>query len=128
MSDEITLSVPAQEDFRHITHLVVGGLGARLDLTYENLDDLQTAVDALLGCRDDEGDIDVVFSVDDRAIRSTVGPFAEADLDELESDSSAFGIRRVLETVADGFEVERRDGRAWVVLTKTTTTISGAAG
>jgi anti-sigma regulatory factor (Ser/Thr protein kinase) len=118
MSDEITLTVPAQEDFRQIAHLVVGGLGARLDLTYEDLDDLQTALDALLGRREDEGDIEVVVGQEDGEIRTSVGPFAEHDLDELESDSTALGLRRVLETVADGFEIERRDGRAWVLLTK----------
>jgi len=118
MSDEITLTVPAQEDFRQIAHLVMGGLGARLDLTYEDLDDLQTALDALLGRREDEGEIEVVVGQVDGEIRTSVGPFAERDLDELESDSAALGLRRVLETVADGFEIERRDGSAWVLLTK----------
>ena len=118
MSDEITLTVPAQEDFRQIAHLVVGGLGARLDLTYEDLDDLQTALDALLGRRDDDGDIEVVVGQQDGQIRTSVGPFAEHDLDELESESSALSLRRVLETVADGFEIERRDGSVWVLLTK----------
>jgi anti-sigma regulatory factor (Ser/Thr protein kinase) len=118
VTDEITLTVPAQEDFHHIAHLVVGGLGARLDLTYEDLDDVQTALDALLGCREDDGEIEVVVAQVDGALRSTVGPFAEDDLDELESESSELGLRRVLETVADTFEIERRDGSAWVVLTK----------
>ncbi len=118
MTDEITLTVPAQEDFRQIAHLVVGGLGARLDLPYEDLDDLQTALDALLGRREDDGDIEVVVGQRDGEIRTSVGPFAEHDLDELESESTALGLRRVLETVADGFEIERRDGSAWVLLTK----------
>jgi anti-sigma regulatory factor (Ser/Thr protein kinase) len=128
VSDQITLVVPAQEEFRHIAHLVVGGLGARLDLTYEDLDDLQTALDALLGCREDDGDIELVIGVDGDAIRSTVGPFAEAELDELESESAALGLRRVLETVADEFELERRDGHAFVVLTKKIAAAAGAAG
>jgi anti-sigma regulatory factor (Ser/Thr protein kinase) len=118
VSDEITLTVPAQEDFHQIAHLVVGGLGARLDLTYEDLDDLQTALDALLARRDDDGDIEVVVGQQDGEIRTSVGPFAEGDLDELESESTALGLRRVLETVADGFEIERRDGSVWVLLTK----------
>ena len=120
MTDEIKLVVPAQEDFRHIAHLVVGGLGARLDLTYEDLDDVQTALDALLSCRDDDGEVEVVVGVADHSIRSSVGPFAESDVEELESDGSGLGLRRVLETVTDGFEVERRDGRTWVVMTKET--------
>jgi hypothetical protein len=47
MSDEIRLVLPAEEDFRPVAHLVVGGLGARHDLTFEDLDDLQVAVEAL---------------------------------------------------------------------------------
>jgi hypothetical protein len=127
MSDEITLVIPAQEDFRQIAHLVLGGLGARADLTYEDLDDLQTALDALLGRRDDNGELQVRFDVHEDSVRSTVGPFAEAQLDELESDSTALGLRRVLETVADGFEVERREGDAWVVFTKHTNAPAEAA-
>ena len=75
MSDEVTLTLPAEEDFRPIAHLVVGGLGVRLDLTYEELEDLQVALDALLGCRDDDGEVIVTVDVDDGTVRATVGPF-----------------------------------------------------
>ena len=68
--------------------------------------------------RDDDGEIEVVVGQQDGEIRTSVGPFAERDVDELESESTALGLRRVLETVADGFEVERRDGSVWVLLTK----------
>ena len=128
MSDEITLVVPAQEDFHHIALLVMGGLGARLDLTYEDLDDLQTALDSLLGCREDDEDINVSIAVVDGHIRTTVGPFGGAQLEELEQDSNELGLRRVLETVADEFEVDRRDGGDWVVLSKRTNTPAETAG
>jgi anti-sigma regulatory factor (Ser/Thr protein kinase) len=128
VSDEITLVIPAQEEFRRVAQLVVGGLGARLDLTYEDLDDLQTALDALLDCREDDGDIRVVVDVDDGRVRSTVGPFAGGQLDELDGDGSGLGLRRVLETVTDAFEVERDGADAWVVLTKKTKAAAGAAG
>jgi len=48
MSDEVRLVLPAQEDFRPIVHLVVGGLAARLDLTFDTLEDVQLALGALL--------------------------------------------------------------------------------
>lgn len=128
MTDEITLLVPAEDDFRCIAHLVVGGLGARLDLTYEDLDDLQTALEAVLGCRDDDGTIEIRIVLADRAVRSTVGPFAEGELDELETESPSLGLRRVLETVTDGFEIERHAGESWVVLSKHTRAAAGAAG
>jgi anti-sigma regulatory factor (Ser/Thr protein kinase) len=128
VTDEITLVVPAQEDFHQIALLVMGGLGARLDLTYEDLDDLQTALESLLGCREDDKDISVAVAVVDGGVRTTVGPFGDGQLDELEHDSSGLGLRRVLETVADQFEVERRDGSEWVVLSKRTSAPAGAAG
>ena len=121
MSDEIRLVLPAQEDFHPIAHLVVGGLAARIELTYEQLEDLQVAVEALLGCRDDDDDLSIVVEVEPDAVRTTVGPFAREALAELERDSTEFGLRRVLETVTDGVEVEDRDGGAWVALTKART-------
>ena len=45
MSDEIILTLPEQPAFHDVAHLVVGGLGVRLNLTFENLEDLQTALD-----------------------------------------------------------------------------------
>ena len=80
MSDEIRLVLPAQEDFHPIAHLVVGGLAARIELTYEQLEDLQVAIEALLGCRDDDDDLSIVVEVEPDAVRTTVGPFAREAL------------------------------------------------
>ena len=127
MTDRVELTLPAEEDFRHVAHLVVGGLGVRLDLTLEDLDDLQIALEALLGCRDDEGDIVVTVDADNGAIRASVGPFGAGSLDSLERSDSPLGLHRVLETVCDTFEIEERDGGSWVELTKKTTSPAGAA-
>ena len=121
MSDEIRLVLPAQEDFHPIAHFVVGGLAARIELTYEQLEDLQVAVEAVLGCREDENDLTVVVEVEPDSVRTTVGPFTRTELAELDRDGSEFGLKRVLETVTDGVEVEDRDGGAWVALTKART-------
>src|SRR5437764_230751 len=83
----------------------VGGIGGRLDLNVADLDELQHALDALLGCREDGGEVEVVIDVEDDGFRSRVGPFSEPELAELGRDSAGLGLRRVLETVADGFEV-----------------------
>jgi hypothetical protein len=124
--DRIQLTIPAEEDFRHVAHLVVGGLGVRLDLTFEDLDDVQVALEALLGCRDDEGDIVVTVDAAAGTVRASVGPFPADALDSLERGDSPFGLRRVLETVTDSFEIEERDGGSWVELTKRTSSGAGA--
>lgn len=120
MSDEIVLVVPAQEDFRPIVHLVVGGLAVRLDLTMDVLDDLQVALDALLARRDDDGDVTVRVVFDEQAMRATIGPLPAAIRDDFERDGNELGLRRVLETVCETFEVEERNGEAWIELVKQT--------
>ena len=120
MSDEITLVLPATADFHPVAHLVVGGLAARLELTYEQLEDLQVALEAVLGCRDDTGDISVAVEIDSGSVRTTIGPFAAQALAGLEGDGAGLGLRRVLETVADTYEVAERDGGSWVEVTKET--------
>jgi hypothetical protein len=124
--DQVRLTLPAEEDFRPIAHLVVGGLGVRLDLTFEELDDLQVALEALLGCRDDEGEIIVTVDAGDGTVRASVGPFGASALDALERSDSPLGLHRVLETVCDTFEIDERDGGSWVELTKKTTAPTGA--
>jgi hypothetical protein len=120
MSDEITLVVPAQEDFRPIVHLVVGGLAVRLDLTMDALEDLQVALDALLSRRDDEGDVSVRVVIEDAVMRATVGPLPESILEDVERGGNELGLRRVLETVCDSFELEDRNGETWAEVTKQT--------
>jgi len=128
VSDEITLVVPAQEDFRSIVHLVVGGLAVRLDLTMDALEDLQVALDALLVRRDDEGDVVVRVVFDEQVMRATVGPLPSAILEDIERDGNELGLRRVLETVCETFELEERNGEAWVELTKQTAAPTAAGG
>ncbi len=118
MADEITLTLPAEEGFQGVAHLVLGGLAVRLDLTFETLEDLELALDGLLERRDDEGDVTVSVTVEDDVLRASVGPFADGALDELDHEVTPLGLRRILETVCDGFEVAERDGGQWVVLTK----------
>jgi anti-sigma regulatory factor (Ser/Thr protein kinase) len=107
MSDEITLVIPRERDFHRVAHLVLGGLAARLDLTYESLEDLQLALDSLLERGEDDGEVVVQIRLSEDAIEALVGPFeGDALRAELERDEpGAVGLRRLLETVADRVEV-----------------------
>jgi hypothetical protein len=115
--DEIRLVIPAEEDFRPIAHLVAGGLAMRLDVTYDDLDDVQVGIEALLALRDDQGDVVVSLSADDGVLRASLGPFPPEKVHPGDSDEG-LDLRRVLETVCDTHEIEERDGGAWVELTK----------
>ena len=118
MNDTITLTLPAQEDFRPVAHLVVGGLAARRDLTFEDLEDLQVAFAALLSCRDDDDEIVVTLSVDEGEVRATIGPFDGEALDALDRGPGDLRLRRVLETVCHSISIEEREGGSWVDLRK----------
>jgi hypothetical protein len=119
VTDQIVLTLPGERELHNVAHLVVGGLAARLNLTIESLEDLQVALDGLLPAVGGEPTISV--GVRETALDLTVGPFdADALRNELGRETvDGVGLRRVLETVSDGFEVVDRDGSSWVVLTKT---------
>lgn len=118
-ADEITLHLPRERPFFGVAHLVVGGLAVRLDLSFEQLEDLQVALGELLEQRETEREITVSVRVEGDTIHALVGPFDESLEQELARDSGdAVGLRRVLETVVDGVEVTDRDGQPWVELTK----------
>ncbi len=113
--DEISLTLPADDAFRRVAHLVLGGLAVRLDLTYESLQDVELAVDALLERHGDEGEVTLRVRVEGDELRTVVGPFAPGALRELDEEApDALDLSRILTAVCDRFEVT--DG--WVELTK----------
>ena len=113
--DEISLTLPADDAFRRVAHLVLGGLAVRLELTYESLQDVELAVDALLERRGDEGEVTLRVRVEGDELRTLVGPFPPEALRELDEEAAdALNLRRILTAVCDRFEVT--DG--WVELTK----------
>jgi anti-sigma regulatory factor (Ser/Thr protein kinase) len=121
MADEITLVLPRDRDFASVANLVMGGLAVRLNLTFEELEDIELALDGLLGRDDGDGEVTVALQLEDTRIRASIGPFSSESLRrDLEPEAAdAWSLRRVLETVADEVEIGERDGGHWVELTKT---------
>jgi len=118
MSDEIVLTLPEQDEFRNVAHLVLGGLAVRLNLTFENLEDVQVALEGLLARA--TGEITVAVRLDDDGLGIRVGPFSCKSLRaELDDDRAEVGLRRVLETVSDGIQVVEVEDGCWVDLRKT---------
>jgi hypothetical protein len=108
MADEITLTLPREPDFHRVAHLVLGGLAVRLDLTIENLEDLQLALDALLDHTEPEaGDITVRMRLNDGELETLVGPLTPRLLDEIEREREGeLGLRRVLESTVEDVHVD----------------------
>jgi len=109
MTDTILLTIPAAARFRGVATLVLGGIGSRLDLPYERMDDLQLALLSALDACDGDGSLTVEIEAaeDDVAIR--VGPLEDGS-------SSDPSLLRVLDKLVDSVEPVRRDDREWVTL------------
>jgi hypothetical protein len=120
MGDMITLTIPREERYHGIARLVLGGLAARTNLTYEHLEDLELALDGLLERAPGAEELTVALAVEGDSIETIVGPFEASALAELERPAAdELGLRRILDTVSDGFNLENRDGSRWVHLHKT---------
>jgi anti-sigma regulatory factor (Ser/Thr protein kinase) len=117
LSDEISLTLPRAPEFQRVAHLVLGGLAVRMNLTIENLEDLQLALDAVLDRMDpNAAEVTVQMSLRDDELETRIGPLPPALLDEIERESEGgeLRVRRVLDSTVDDVHV---DGE-WVRLTK----------
>jgi hypothetical protein len=107
--DRITLSLPSEPAFHGTLRLVVGGIGARSQLSYEQVSELQLAVESLVAHRRVRGEAIVVEAgVNDGGITLLLGPF------EPEDDPSRL---RVVERLVARVAVVERDGGDWLELT-----------
>jgi hypothetical protein len=125
--DEIQLRLPADEAFHSVAHLVLGGLAVRLNLTFENLEDLELALDALLErARPDDG-VTLRVHVLDGELRTVVGPFTSVRAELEQGGQDALNLSRILSAVCDSVEISDHDGAEWVELTKRveTTKVAG---
>jgi hypothetical protein len=119
VSDEISLTLPRDRRFYDVAHLVVSGLAARLDLTVDNLADLQLALAGLLPRDAPDGEVTVVLRLAGGALTGRIGPFDAQPLRrELEREGGdGYGTHHVLEAVFDSYRLDVEDGSAWVEFT-----------
>jgi hypothetical protein len=124
MTESVRLTIPRTRPYYGVARLVVGGVAARLDLSYEYLEDVQVALDSVIGndayAAGDSVTVELVL--DSGAMELVVGPLDGArlgpDLEREEPEEGEIGLRRLLSTVAAGAELEQRDGAAWLRLRK----------
>lgn len=116
MTDEIVLTLPRERRFYDVAHLVVGGLAVRLNLTVDNLADLQLALTSLLPRAEADGDITVALQLAGETLKGRIGPFeAEPLRRELEREGGdGYGTHHVLETVFTSYRIDVDGSSAWV--------------
>ena len=124
MTDEITLTIPRDRALYSVAHLVLGGVGIRLNLTIEHLEDLQLAVDAVLERVRSVEQVTIKVCVSEAAIETAIGPMRDgvrAELEATEDEDEDVGLRRILDALVDEVELTQTDGEDWVKLTKAVT-------
>jgi anti-sigma regulatory factor (Ser/Thr protein kinase) len=122
VTQAIELRIPNERPFHGVARLVVGGLAARHNLSYETLEDLQLALVTVL--ESDRyaaaGEIRVALEVADESIAMAIGPLngdvVRADLQN--SSEGDLGLGRLLGTLVEDVEVEAREDGDWLRLSK----------
>ncbi len=127
IADEICLTLPADDAFHSVAHLVLGGLAARLNLSFEKLEDLELALDALLERPSDGREVTLRVFVEDSELRTIVGPFTSVRAELEEGGTNSLNLGRILGAVCDSVQIEDRDGSQWVELTKRLDTVKGGS-
>jgi anti-sigma regulatory factor (Ser/Thr protein kinase) len=129
MSDTVSLSFPRDSRYYAVARLVVGGMAAPLEMSYDALDDLQLAISSLLDHEDlaldgagQSGDVRLRLEVDDAQLVAALGSFATGSLDRAFERSAQqggeMGLQRLLDTIVDEVNVSGEDDGEWITLTK----------
>ena len=121
MTQAIELRIPNERPFHGVARLVVGGLAARHELSYEALEDLQLAlVTVLEGEQYAAGDeVGVELRVLDDSIELVIGPLkGDVVRADLESSGEELGLGRLLATLVEDASVDAREDGDWLRLVK----------
>jgi anti-sigma regulatory factor (Ser/Thr protein kinase) len=122
VTQAIELRIPNERPFHGVARLVVGGLAARHNLSYEALEDLQLALVTILESDGyaAAGEIRVEVEVTDDAITMAIGPLngdtVRADLQQ--SSEGDLGLGRLLGTLVEDATVDAREDGDWLRLSK----------
>ena len=122
-ADMIELVTPVGRDWEPVIRMVLGGIADRLDLGFDELDDLQLAVERLLAEGDPHDPITLSFELHENGVRTRIGPLRDAALAEAlqgpEPPPGELTLPRILSTVVDSYGVEEvADGQLVVRLEK----------
>jgi hypothetical protein len=120
-ADVVSLTCPPGEEFVNVARIVVGGLAARNDLSYESLDDLQLAVESILSNAEycDGTELTLEVTIAEPQVDVLIGPVNDEALRAaLSGTNSNIGLGVVLSAVVDGIGLEERGGSRWLRLAK----------
>jgi len=117
--ERIELETPLAGAFQPVVRLIIGGVAERVDFGFEEIDDLQLAVERLLAEAGREGTVRLSFEIGEGHVRTRVGPLRERTIADALRDGEPppgeLTLKRILQTVVDSFGVEDVAGDEIVV-------------
>ena len=123
MAERIDLEVPATLNALSTVRMVLGGLGARLDFSLDDLEDIYLATDELLRTALDADPLDrlsVEVLLDEGVLRFTAGTFKSAKLraDVTMHAEDCLDLCMLLRSTVDDVVLEDEGGAYRIVLVK----------
>jgi hypothetical protein len=122
LADRIELSAPLDGDFSTVVRVIVGGISAQADLGFEEMDDLQLAIERLYAEAGGQERVTLNFELARGSVQVRLGPLRERNLaDALQRGpvSGALTLKRVLDTLVDSYGVEEAaDGQVFIRIVK----------
>ncbi len=120
MTDEIRLTIPRDRALYSVAHLVLSGVGIRLNLTIEHLEDLQLALDAVLERARESEDVTIALRVKDGEIETAIGPLRDGIRERARSALPGRTSGSAVSSTPSSTESSSASGEGgdWVTLTK----------
>lgn len=117
---DVALSLPTDRRYLEVARLAFAGIASRLDLGFEDVDDMQLAIESVLGAGLTGADkITLEVGVDDGCLGVWLGPLDEAALvARLPEEGGGIALNRLLERLVDSAGVTQRPSGAGLLLLK----------
>jgi hypothetical protein len=122
--DTVTLRVPRERAYLPLLHMVLGGIATRQDLSFDDLDDVQLAVDSVVA-EDDTGqsDLTMTVTVDAETLTIALAPLTNPDLHETlrlgevpaEAEGRCLDVCMLLRSLVDHYELQDLDEASFAV-------------
>jgi hypothetical protein len=122
--DTVTLRVPRERAYLPLLRMVLGGIASRQDLSFDDLDDVQLAVDNIVA--EDEGTqqaLTMTVTVDDDTLTIGLAPLSNRDLRETlrlgqvppGAEGRCLDVCLLLRSLVDHYELQDLDQDSFAV-------------
>ena len=122
--DTVTLRIPRDREYLPLLHMVLGGIAIRQDLSFDDLDDVQLAVDNVMAEDDGEQEeLTMTVTMGDDILAITLAPLTNPDLRETlrlgqvpaGAEGRCLDVCLLLRSLVDQYELQDIDQGSFAV-------------